>query len=194
MDLKQDRLKKLREICESCRNCSLGCSRNKLVFGEGSLTPKYFSIAEAPGKDENKTGLPFVGRSGQLYRQMLKAINVDPIKDVFMCNVLNCWPPNNRTPEREEIEHCLPFLKKKIEIIEPKLLLLLGRTSVKALLPEHEKIPMGVLREDSKQGKFSYMNIPVLITYHPSALLMDPSKRPCAIEDFSHLQSVINSF
>jgi uracil-DNA glycosylase family 4 len=149
------------------------------------------SISEAPGKDEDLSGRPFVGRSGKLYRQMLAAIGLDPEKDVYMSNILLCRPPNNRVPEQEEISQCIKFLHKKIEIITPKLLLFLGKTAIKGLLPEYAKIPMGTLRIESKEGKYAYKGIPVLITYHPSALLMDPSKKPCAKEDFLFLKSYL---
>jgi DNA polymerase len=189
--MKLERLTNIRTVCESCFNCPLGKTRTKLVFGEGSLDPKFMSVAEAPGKDEDRSGRPFMGKSGQLYRKMLAAIGLDPEKDVFMSNILKCRPPNNRVPEQEEIDQCVKFLQKQIEIISPKLLLFLGKTAVKGLLPDYTKISMSTLRSDSKLGKFSYQGIPVIITYHPSALLMDPSKRPCAAEDFAYLKTVI---
>jgi DNA polymerase len=190
--MKLERLNKLKEICGSCYNCPLGKTRTKLVFGEGSPDPKFMSIAEVPGKDEDLSGRPFVGRSGQLYRKLLNAIGIDPEKDVFMSNILKCRPPNNRVPAQEEIDQCIKFLQKQIEIISPKLLLFLGKTAVKGLLPDMAKMPVGALRRDSKLGKFSYQGIPVLITYHPSALLMDPAKKPCAVEDFTYLKSVLD--
>ena len=190
--MKLERLNSLQKVCERCFNCQLGKTRTKMVFGEGCITePKFMSVAEAPGKDEDMSGRPFVGRSGKLYRKMLEAIGINPETDIFMCNILKCRPPNNRVPEQEEIDQCVKFLQKQIEIIAPKLLLFLGKTAVKGLLPDYAKIPMGDLREDSKLGKFSYQGIPVVITYHPSALLMDPSKRPSAAEDFTYLKSVI---
>jgi DNA polymerase len=189
--MKLERLSALKSVCESCFNCPLGKTKTKLVFGEGNPDPKFMSIAEAPGRDEDLSGRPFVGRSGQLYRKLLGAIDLDPEKDVYMCNILKCRPPNNRVPEQEEIDQCIKFLQKQIEIISPKLLLFLGKTAVKGLLPDYAKISVNTLRSDSKMGKFSYQNIPVIITYHPSALLMDPSKRPCAAEDFAYLKSVI---
>jgi DNA polymerase len=189
--MKSERLDNLKAVCNSCYNCPLGKTRIKLVFGEGNPEPKFMSVAESPGKDEDVSGRPFVGRSGQLYRNMLRAIGLDPEKDVYMSNVLKCRPPNNRVPEPEEIEQCVKFLQKQIEIISPRLLLFLGKTAVKGLLPEYAKMSVNSLRGNSKLGKFSYQGIPVLITYHPSALLMDSSKKPSAIEDFSFLKSII---
>jgi uracil-DNA glycosylase family 4 len=188
--MKSERLQSLKSVCELCHNCSLGKTRIKLVFGEGGTDPKFMSVAEAPGRDEDTSGRPFVGRSGQLYRKLLNAIGLDPEKDVYMANILKCRPPNNRVPEQGEIDCCIKFLQKQIEIVSPKLLLFLGKTAVKGLLPEHAKQSINSLRSDSKLGKFSYQGIPVIITYHPSALLMDPSKKPCAIEDFAYLKSI----
>ena len=101
----ENRLLQLKQITEKCFNCVLGCSRKNIVFGEGCITnPKFMSVAEAPGKDEDLSGRPFVGRSGKLYRKMLEAIGVNPLTDIFMCNILKCRPPNNRVPEQEEID------------------------------------------------------------------------------------------
>lgn len=191
---KQERLNKLRIICESCCNCVLRQTRNKLVFGEGSVDPKIMCIGEAPGRTENKIGRPFIGRSGQLLRKMLVAINLSLENDVFISNIIRCWPPDNRVPEPEEIEQCVKFLKKQIEIIQPKLLLFLGKTAVKGLLPELKNRQISDLRKVSKTWSFRYMGIPVLITYHPSALLMDPSKRILAKEDFIFLQNNMQAF
>jgi DNA polymerase len=188
--MKSERLHSLKSVCELCHNCPLGTTRTKVVFGEGNTDPKFMSVAEAPGRDEDLSGRPFVGRSGQLYRKLLTAIGLDPEKDVYMANILKCRPPNNRIPEQVEIDNCVKFLQKQIEIVSPKLLLFLGKTAVKGLLPEYSKQSINTLRSESKLGKFSYQGIPVIITYHPSALLMDSSKKPCAVEDFAYLKSI----
>lgn len=149
-------------------------------------------IGEAPGKTENETGRPFVGRSGQLLRKLLTAIEINIESDVFICNILKCWPPNNRIPEPEEIQSCIKFLQKQIEILQPKILLFLGKTAVKGLLPDQYNLPMKTaLRDNSKAGNYNYQGVPILITYHPSALLMDPSKKVMAKEDFLHLKSIL---
>jgi DNA polymerase len=191
--IKTARLNVLKEIIQTCHNCPLGLTRTKIVFGEGPENPKFLSLAEAPGKEEDSTGRPFVGRAGRLYRQVLQAIGICPEKDVYMCNILKCRPPDNRVPESSEIGECIKFLLKQIEIISPGLILLLGRTAVKGLLPEYSDVPMNKLRDISKTGSLSYKNTPILVTYHPSALLHDPSKKICFKEDFLHLKSIINN-
>lgn len=190
--MKQERLDKLKVLCESCTNCSLYKTRKRMVFGEGSLDPKIMCIGEAPGRTENETGRPFIGRSGQLLRKLLTAIEINIETDVFISNILHCWPPNNRIPESEEIQSCIKFLQKQIEILQPKMLLFLGKTAVKGLLPDEYRYPMAVLRSNSKTGNYNYQNIPVFITYHPSALLMDPSKKVMVREDFLFLKEYIS--
>jgi uracil-DNA glycosylase len=186
-----ERLEVLKSLCNKCKNCVLGHTRKNLVFGEGPVTPKFMSIAESPGAEEDATGRPFQGRSGKLYRQLLMAIGLDPEKDVYMTNIILCRPPKNRPPADAEINECVKFLKKQVEIIQPRFILLLGRTAVKGLFPEFSKIPMDALRKDSKENKMFYQGIPVLVTYHPSALLRDPSRRIGAQEDFTYLKSLI---
>jgi len=191
MNEKDTRLEKLQEIIKSCRNCILGSSRKKPVFGEGPSNSVVLTIGEAPGREENETGRPFVGRAGKLLRKMLLVIGLDPEKNVFIANILKCRPPNNRPPEQREIDECINFLKKQIEIISPEIILLLGRTAVKGLFPEHTKTPLDILRKESKNGLMMYNGIRVLVTYHPSALLRDPSRRVGAHEDFTYLKDLI---
>jgi uracil-DNA glycosylase family 4 len=184
--IKESRLEKLRSICESCSNCPLRAGRTKMVFGEGNIDAQVMFIGEAPGASENETGRPFVGRSGKLLRAMIQAIGLS--NKCFIANICKCQPPNNRPPEDEEIETCVKFLNKQIEIIAPQLLVLLGRTAVKGLVPGYKTVPLDVLRRNFKEGIIFYNNVPALITYHPSALLRDPSKKIGAAEDFRFLQ------
>ena len=148
-----DRLEILKSICNKCHNCALGNTRKNLVFGEGPIVPTLMSVAESPGAEEDASGRPFQGRSGKFYRQLLQAIGLNPEKDVYMTNVVLCRPPNNRPPEDEEINECINFLKKQIEIIQPRIILLLGRTAVKGLFPEYAKTPLDRLRKDSKNNR-----------------------------------------
>jgi uracil-DNA glycosylase family 4 len=186
MEMIVSRLEKLRTICESCSNCALRAGRTKMVFGEGNVNAPVMFIGEGPGRDEDISGRPFVGRSGKLLRAMIQAIDLSD--KCFIANIVKCRPPNNRPPEDEEIETCVKFLNKQIEIIAPQLLILLGRTAVKGLVPEHKAIPLDVLRRNSKEGSIFYNGVPALIMYHPSALLRDPSKKIGAAEDFRFLQ------
>jgi uracil-DNA glycosylase family 4 len=124
---------------------------------------------------------------------MITAIGIK-VEEVYLANICKCRPPNNRPPESEEIESCVKFLDKQIEIISPQLLVLLGRTAVKGLIPEHKAVPLDILREVSKEegSSLHYRGIPVLVTFHPSALLRDPSRKIGSAEDFRYLQKKFN--
>jgi DNA polymerase len=165
-----DELEKL--IC-NCTNCRLYQNRNKFVFGTGNPDADVMVIGEGPGAEEDKQGLPFVGRAGKLLTDMLKAINFRR-EDVFIGNVVKCRPPGNRTPLPDEMETCMPYLKKQLELIKPKLILCLGLTAARGLLKKRESL--GNLR-----GKvFEFEDAKVMVTYHSAALLRNPHwKKDC---------------
>ena len=184
MNPKEARLSKLRDICLMCRECDLCKTRTKLVFGDGFADARVMFIGEAPGRDEDLQGVPFVGRSGQLLRKMIQVIGLKQ-EDFYIANILKDRPPNNRTPSQDEIGKCIRFLHKQIEIIQPKLLVLLGKTAVNGILPEHKKMSMAELRLRSEG--LAFQGVPVRVTYHPSALLRNPNWKPLAAEDFKAL-------
>jgi uracil-DNA glycosylase len=159
------------QICE-CLKCALGSTRTKFVFGVGNPKATLMFIGEAPGADEDAQGEPFVGRAGQLLTKIIEAIHFKR-SDVYICNILKCRPPNNRKPTLEESELCKPYLKKQIELVKPKVIVCLGLTAAENLLGTKEA--MGKLR-----GRvMEYEGVPVMITYHPAALLRNPNwKRP----------------
>ncbi len=158
-------------IC-NCTKCALGHTRTKFVFGVGNPKATLMLVGEAPGADEDAQGEPFVGRAGQLLNKILEAINFKR-EDVYICNILKCRPPNNRTPQPDEVEQCIPYLKKQIELIQPRVILCLGLTAAQNLLRTSESL--GKLRG----RKLSYENVPLMVTYHPAALLRNPNwKRP----------------
>jgi DNA polymerase len=137
-------------------------------------------IGEAPGADEDLQGLPFVGRAGQLLNKLLKVVGLER-EEVYICNILKCRPPNNRKPLPSEIELCKPYLLKQIELVKPKVIVALGSTAIEGLLNLKKK--MGELR-----GKIIHFNkIPVIITYHPAALLRNPNWEADFIEDLKLL-------
>jgi uracil-DNA glycosylase len=160
-----------KQIC-NCMKCALGSTRTKFVFGVGNPRATLMLIGEAPGADEDAQGEPFVGRAGQLLNKILEAINFKR-EDVYICNILKCRPPNNRKPQPEEVEQCIPYLKKQIALVQPKVILCLGLTAAENLLQTGESL--GRLRGRQMQ----YEGIPLLVTYHPAALLRNPNwKRP----------------
>lgn len=192
--MKEQRLKKLQEICLQCQQCNLCRSRNRLVFGEGNPDASVIFVGEAPGKEEDFSGRPFVGRSGKLLRQMLSAININP-HDQYIANILKCRPPNNRKPTMEEMAECRKFIIKQIDIIEPELIVCLGKTAAEGFFPDKTDESVTNLRSISKQiNELQFQGIPVIVTYHPSALLQSPKWRPLAAEDFRFIQKLYDKF
>jgi DNA polymerase len=158
-------------IC-TCMKCPLGRTRTKFVFGVGNPKATLMLVGEAPGADEDAQGEPFVGRAGQLLNKIIEAIGFGR-DDVYICNILKCRPPNNRKPRVEEVEQCLPYLRKQIQLVRPALILCLGLTAAENLLGTTESL--GRLRGRTLQ----YEGTPVMVTYHPAAMLRNPNwKRP----------------
>lgn len=182
---KPARLEKLEAICRTCGTCRLRETRNKVVFGEGSPEAVVVFIGEGPGREEDLSGRPFVGRSGKLLRRMISAIKLSEENDCYIANIVKCRPPGNRDPEPDEIDTCVKFLKKQLEIIYPHLIVLLGKTAVKGLLPELGDEPLFKLREMSN---LTYEGIRARVTYHPSALLRSPKWHKNALEDFKKIE------
>ena len=166
-------LEQLEGLINQCTACKLHEGRNKFVFGSGNPNADVMVVGEGPGAEEDKQGLPFVGRAGNLLTDILKAINFER-DDVYIGNIVKCRPPDNRTPMPDEMETCLPYLKKQIELIKPKVILCLGLTAAKGLLKKRDSLT-------SMRGKvFEFENAKVMVTYHPAALLRNPNwKRPC---------------
>lgn len=192
--MSRERLRNLKEIALKCGSCGLHKGRKNLVFGDGSHSALIMFIGEGPGQKEDETGIPFVGRSGQLLRSMIDAIEIEP-KDKYIANIVKCRPPKNRDPKKEEIETCIKFLRKQIEIIKPRLLVLLGKTAVKGLCPSVAKESVEKLRSMSKNiGMVTFEDIPVIVTYHPSALLRAAWRKHGAKEDFNCLQELYKGY
>jgi DNA polymerase len=166
-------LEELNSLICNCQKCSLGATRNKFVFGTGNANAKVMVVGEGPGADEDAKGEPFVGRAGKLLTDILKAINFSR-EEVFIANVVKCRPPGNRTPTAEEMNTCMPYLKKQIELIKPSLILCLGLTAAQGILKKKDSLT-------NLRGQiFSFENAKVMVTYHPAALLRNPNwKRGC---------------
>jgi DNA polymerase len=169
-------------ICD-CQKCSLGATRTKFVFGVGNPNADIVLIGEAPGADEDAQGEPFVGRAGQLLNKILDAIHFKR-EEVYICNILKCRPPNNREPASEEVQKCEPYLWKQLELIKPKIILCLGRVSAQVLLKTTDTLTK--LRENVHD----YRGIPLLVTYHPAALLRNPNWKRPAWEDVQKLRKM----
>ena len=160
-----------------CQNCDLSKTRINTVPGEGVEHPYVMVIGEGPGEDEDKTGRPFVGKAGQLLDKMLASISLDRECNCFIANIVKCRPPKNRTPLPQEADACSGYLQAQIHIAKPKMILAMGRTAIQNLMNTSQGI-------NALRGKFlDYNGIPVMATYHPSALLRDESLKRPAWED-----------
>ncbi len=159
-------------LVAACRKCKLCDSRTNTVPGEGPTTARLVVVGEGPGRTEDETGRPFVGRAGELLTKILEAIKL-PRDQVFICNVVKCRPPDNRLPQYDEIAACMPFLHRQIELVKPKVILAMGGTASQSLL--NTKQSLGALRNQVHR----FRGIPLIVTYHPAALLRNPNwKRP----------------
>ena len=161
----------------NCKKCGLCQSRTHIVVDRGNPNAKVMIIGEAPGREEDAQGKPFVGRAGKLLDRLLNEIGFDTNKESLIVNVVKCRPPENRAPRPEEAAACRPFLNKQIEFIKPKFILLLGATALKHILPKNAKTPMASL-----VGQFlehpAYPGCKIMVLFHPAYLLRDPRKVP----------------
>ncbi len=165
-----------REVA-GCTKCGLSRTRTQTVFSDGSAEARILFVGEAPGADEDAQGVPFVGRAGQLLTRMIEDGMGLPRKDVYICNVLKCRPPDNRNPEPAEIAACRGYLEAQIGTVRPDAIVALGKFAAQFLLETEE----GIMRLRGKWG--SWRGIPVMPTYHPSFLLRQPDKKREAWED-----------
>lgn len=172
-------------ICE-CLDCPLGATRTSFVFGSGNPDADLMIVGEAPGADEDKQGLPFVGRAGQLLTKILAAIEIDR-EDVYICNILKCRPPNNRKPLASETDACEPYLWKQIELVKPRYILALGLTAANTLLKNKESM------KDLRGNVHDYHGIPMMVTYHPAALLRNPEWKKSTWEDVQQLKELLDN-
>jgi len=155
----------LKQAVPACTACSLHKTRTQTVFGVGDENADWMLIGEAPGAEEDRLGDPFVGQAGKLLDNMLAAIDLKRGENVYIANVLKCRPPGNRNPEPHEVEKCTPFLKRQIALIQPKLIIAMGRFAAQTLLASDATIA-------SMRGRvFRYEGVPLIVTYHPAYLL-----------------------
>ena len=171
----------LKRECAECRACSLCEGRHNLVFGVGNENADLMLIGEGPGEQEDLQGLPFVGPAGKLLDNMLEMIDLDRGR-VYIANIVKCRPPHNRDPQGSEMTACRPWLERQIALVNPKLIVCLGRISATSLIREDFRIT----REHGKW--FQVGDRRILATFHPSALLRDPSRRPEAFMDLREIR------
>ena len=171
---------------KNCLKCDLGKTRKNFVFGVGDFNASLLLVGEAPGEKEDLSGEPFVGRAGKLLDKMLTAINRSRENDVFICNVLKCRPPDNRDPSKEEISKCEPYLVNQIDLIQPKLIVALGRVAGKTLLGVDKSL------KDMRNTIHSYHGTNLIVTYHPAALLRNSNWKPDAWNDFKWIRTLID--
>jgi DNA polymerase len=170
----------------ACKACELHQSRTQAVFGVGSRQAELMIIGEAPGADEDKQGEPFVGRAGQLLNAMLQAIGLRR-EQVFIANILKCRPPGNRDPRAEETLRCEPFLRRQIELVNPRVILAVGRIAAQNLLKSDEAV--GRLR--GRVHAFGQGAIPLVVSYHPAYLLRSPEQKAKAWQDLQQAMSLL---
>ena len=175
-----DSWERLKQECGVCRGCALADTRTHVVFGDGCETAEIMLIGEGPGEQEDLQGIPFVGPAGQLLDNMLRMIDLDRSK-VYIANIVKCRPPRNRDPRDEEQDACYPWLAEQIELVDPKIIICLGRISATALIRDDFRIT----REHGLWFDINGRRMTAI--YHPSALLRDISKRP---ETFADLRSI----
>lgn len=176
-----DKLSELREEVLACTRCRLYQTRKNVVFGNGNPEADIFIIGEAPGFDEDRVGKVFVGKSGQLLDKIFEACNFSRDKHLYISNILKCRPPDNRNPVIDEQKACIPYLLKQIDIIDPKIIILLGSVPLKAFFGPDAKIT-------SDRGTWkNYFNRFVMPTYHPSALLRNPNLKTDSWKDFKNI-------
>lgn len=174
----------LKTQCQSCQNCSLGKGRTNLVFGDGNPASPLLFVGEGPGEQEDKTGIPFVGKAGMLLDDMLDLIDLDRSK-YYIANIVKCRPPGNRDPLPEEQDICMAHLRNQVRLIRPKLIVCLGRIAAMKLIRPDYKISRDHGQWE-QVGKFQMTAI-----YHPAALLRNPANRPDTFLDLKGLQAKI---
>lgn len=174
------------EEIKDCQKCALGKTRKNFVFGYGNPKARVMFIGEAPGREEDEQGVPFVGPAGKLLDKMLASIGIRR-EDIFIANVLKCRPPYNRDPLPDEVSQCEPYLKKQIEMVGPQILVALGRIAGQSLLRNTETL------SNLRSSEHEYEGKPLLVTYHPAALLRNPRWKAQSWEDLKKLRRLLNT-
>lgn len=180
----------LKSEIEACQACGLGTSRQHAVVGRGASQARCLLVGEAPGAEEDRQGLPFVGRAGALLDQMLAAIGLDVERDVYVTNTLKCRPPGNRNPEPQETRQCRPFFERQIALLEPRLIVALGRFAAQAVLQTDASIA-SLRGRLHRLGEGSHETL-CIVTYHPAYLLRNPADKALAWRDWALVRKTLD--
>ena len=172
----------LHQQVAACQRCDLAHTRHQVVVGRGNENARLLIIGEAPGEQEDRQGLPFVGKAGQLLENMLAAAGISSAQDAYICNVIKCRPPGNRNPTPHEIARCQPYLRWQIDTIQPDLIVALGRFAAHTLL--NSQAPISALRNQLHQA----YGRPLLVTFHPAYLLRSPAEKAKAWQDWHRVK------
>lgn len=160
----------------TCKRCTLSEARHNIVIDRGNPSAPLMIVSERPGENEDRQGIAFVGRAGELLDKIFASIGLDTNKDMLICNIVKCMPPVDRSPHAPEVSACLPYLEKQIELVSPKIIILLGLVALKFVSEEHEDFMM-----EKMAGEFftipKYPGIKFMVLYHPAFLLRDPRKK-----------------
>ena len=183
----------LRKGALGCTRCRLAKGRKRVAFSDGSPDARLVVVGEAPGAEEDATGLPFVGQAGKLLDLMLGAVGLSRKDSVYICNVLKCRPPGNRNPMPDEIDACAPFLKRQIELVAPGALLAVGAFAANWLVTSQGALGSSQTALGKLRGQvYRYAGVPLVVTYHPAALLRNPAWNRLAWDDLQLLRQVID--
>ncbi|WP_157463182.1 uracil-DNA glycosylase [Caldisphaera lagunensis] len=193
-DDKRIKISNLNELIKSCKKCPLHLSRTNVVLGNGNINTKIMLIGEAPGRNEDLEGIPFVGLAGKLLDSLLNENNIKR-DEVYITNVVKCRPPNNRTPNKEEVSSCLPYLIEEINIVKPELILTLGRTAGEAIsiIFNYEWEGLEKERKKIREVMFNGTKIKILSTYHPAAALYKPELKELLRDDIKTASKIIGN-
>jgi DNA polymerase len=176
---------------EACRACALGATRQRSVPGCGPVDARCLLVGEAPGAEEDRQGLPFVGRAGALLNQMLAAVGLDRERDVYVTNALKCRPPGNRNPEPDESMRCRPFLQRQVELLSPGLAVLMGRYAAQSILQSDASIAS--LRGLVHRATVGTATVRCIVTYHPAYLLRNPQDKAKAWRDWALVRRTLET-
>jgi uracil-DNA glycosylase family 4 len=175
----------LEKECKACMKCGLGKTRTNIVIERGSRAASLMFIGEGPGEQEDRLGKPFVGAAGQLFDLLLSALAFDE-DEYYICNIVKCRPPSNRIPTEDEAESCLPYLRNQVALIKPRIIVCLGATAMKYVVDKESKITQVRGKWIDRKGYW------ILPTFHPSAVLRDPSKKVLLFEDIKSVRQKLN--